>query len=41
MNCDTCDESKGYYLIPGTKNCEDRNKEYEDKCPEDKPILTR
>ena len=39
MNCDSCDESQGYYLIPGTKNCEDRNKVYEDKCPEDKPIL--
>ena len=39
MNCDTCDESKGYYLIPGTKNCEDINKiDDENNCPKDKPI---
>ena len=39
MNCDTCDESKGYYLIPGTKNCEDKNIIYDENCPEEKPIL--
>ena len=39
MNCITCDESKGFYLIPGTNNCEDKNKVYEDTCPEDRPIL--
>ena len=40
MNCDTCDESKGFTLIPGTKNCEDGNKVYDaDNCPQDRPIF--
>ena len=39
MNCDSCDESKGFYLILGTKNCEDKNKIYDtDNCPVEKPI---
>jgi len=39
MNCDSCDESKGLYLTPGTKNCEEKNKVYDnDNCPEDKPV---
>ena len=39
MNCDLCDEVKGYYLIAGTKNCEDKNKVYEkNNCPKEKPI---
>ena len=37
MNCDSCDESKGFYLKPGTKNCE--NNDYDpDNCPVEKPI---
>ena len=39
MNCDTCDESKGYHLIKGTKNCDDSSVIYDsNNCPEDKPI---
>ena len=40
MNCDSCDEKKGFYLIPGTKNCENSNKTFEDddNCPIEKPI---
>ena len=41
MNCDICDESKGLYLVNGTKNCE--IKEDPDItitiCPRNKPIL--
>ena len=39
MNCDSCDESKGFYLKPGTKNCEYNSFDYDpDNCPVDKPI---
>ena len=39
MNCDSCDESKGFSFVPGTKNCEINQTNYYDQCPEDKPIL--
>ena len=39
MNCDSCDESKGFYLVTNTKNCEEKNKILDaDNCPVDKPI---
>ena len=39
MNCISCDEDKGYFLISGTKNCENKNIIYEDgTCPVEKPI---
>ena len=39
MNCDTCNELKGLYLIKGTKNCDANEDLYADICPEEKPIL--
>ena len=39
MNCDSCDELKGLYLLKGTKNCEKNEDIYTDVCPEEKPIL--
>ena len=40
MNCDSCDENKGFYFIPRTKNCEGKNitYDYDDNCPVEKPI---
>ena len=39
MNCDTCNELKGLFLIKGTKNCDKNEDVYADVCPEEKPIL--
>ena len=35
MNCDSCYEEKGFYLIPGTKNYENSNRKFEVEhtCP--------
>ena len=38
MNCDTCNELEGLYLIQGTNNCQINEDIYSDICPEDKPI---
>ena len=39
MNCDSCNELQGLYLIKGTKNCDKNDDIYADICPEEKPIL--
>ena len=39
MNCDSCNELKGLYLIKGTKNCELDEEISSEQCPEEKPIL--
>ena len=39
MNCDTCKEYEGFYLLNKSRNCSINNDIYSDICPEDKPIL--
>ena len=39
MNCDTCDESQGFYKVQDTKNCEKNEEIISEVCPENKPIL--
>jgi hypothetical protein len=41
MNCDTCKEYEGFYLLNKSRNCSINNDIYSDICPEDKPILKK